>query len=207
MRHNAIRDLLATSCKAAGLFTLVEQVVAKFSGRSLAKIDVCAWSAYPPLEFYFDVVISHPCAPAYLNKAAECHAITAQSAATKKISKYGCELTPWSLETYGAFDPSVLAVLKDLSNLAASRDRNFGYIPRPYFRTWKAQISATLARAFSLSLRVATTPNQNSHDVQVLSFEERLSRSIASGVTPAVLNANALAIPGCDAPVYPPPPL
>jgi len=204
MRHNAIRNLLAEICKAAGLFTLIEQVVQKLSSKHLAKLDVCAWSAYPALEYYFDVVVSHPCAPSYVSKAALCPGSTASQAAAKKIAKYGNEVTPWSLETYGALDDTLLSTLKDLANLASARDRSFGYMPRPYLKIWKSQISAALARAFALSLRMATTPTQSNHELQVLSLEERLARSIDSGVIP-VNPISPGPLPQFDAPVYPAP--
>jgi len=185
--------------------TLVEQFVSKLSLKSNAKLDVCAWSAYPPAEHYFDVVVSHPCAPAYLQNAIYETGTTAAAAADKKRNKYGPDVTPWSLETYGAFDDTLLASIKDLANMASARDRSMGYVPRPYLKLWKAQISATLARSFALALRSATC-ECNSVPLPILSSVDRFSRMVDAGViTHPAIPPQGVQVLACFPPLPPAP--
>jgi hypothetical protein len=129
-RHNAIRDALYHGVLTVGGQAVREPVGLDLEDGRRPDLQI----VFPGEHILTDVVVSHPLAPSYIERAAGASARVATHWQEAKRNKYkktaaNCEarLLPFAVETFGGLAPDAVTLLKALSRAG---EEHLGLWPR-----------------------------------------------------------------------------
>ena len=183
-RHNAVRDQIFYTCKAAHLSPQIESGVDSASQQRPADVLLRNWSCGRPLAI--DVTITSPLQSSVVATAATTKGFAARNAEERKMSASelscldaGVDFQPLAFETSSGISPSSLPFLKTLLN----RCSDVSFCPRSVtFLQFFQQTSVTINK-INASMIILRLPTNSFTDLRrsrpyetVSNFNTQLSR-------------------------------
>jgi len=210
-RHDTFRDMYLDFCKQAGLKAWKEQVIPRLVHHMSAKhaqvehprVDVFAYSTYPIQEFLLDTVIPHPIAK--LPSAAQITSFANNKAETEKLEKYGQQVIPLSIETFGRLGDHALAFIHTLTRFAKQNNRLLNLPAGSLSHKWKAQLNIhlqkTIAAAIDSALQDSFLPSAKKQHRATLTQPRHLPINLHS-VHPVLVPEAEIPVPLFPLPTF-----
>ncbi len=168
--HNTLRDVIASICTEAGLFTLIEQIVDKFlipatstKPAKQARLDVVAHGG-PTLEhFFLDATVRNPFATWLKDGPTQTDGFACLKGDESKLKRYKCsdgtQATPCSAETFGRLSPTFIQFLHKLDSLATNHATRIGIHPPRYYQKWLSLINVAINKALCRAFEESVCPH------------------------------------------------
>ena len=151
-------------------------------------MDVDAWGLIAEPRCLLDVTVCAPFAERYSNVAS-----AVEAGEERKCGEYapagGLHVRGVAVDVFGRMGPALSDLLEHWADLARQRDLMRGLTPRRWMHTWRAQISATVARGIArliVTADVGTWPSRP-HEACMLSPPTCTAATAPSGDAPTAV--------------------
>ena len=165
-RHDAIADFLVKVFQAAGCTAVREFPFAEFRiDEREAILDLWASGSVWMADRIIDVTVRHPCKHDIVQSASKADAACSLDAEREKQQRYppagGLLVTTFAAETFGRLGPEAEHVLAEAAAAARRRNVSRGHPAGRQLDSWRATLSALVAKAVTRAVRAAMRDTQH----------------------------------------------